>query len=227
LGVKFDLGAIERPSPGAVLLDDKSGPRPAPGNPLTIAGQVNEKNLVASVEGKSDASAALVLRYHDPANYIAAVYSSTTKAVYIVDREKGVDGSTLGSMPVADIGPAIRLSAEVRGDWAAVSITDGRATYTSGIVGVSNTTSGGAGLRHEGGLPQSYGHFELQKSPVLVTDAHLEKKLYDARGMYRGELTGKPWDDFGKEKVLLLDAYRPDPLPMPQDWILVLENSKE
>ena len=67
----------------------------------------------------------------------------------------------------------------------------------------------------------------MRKSPLLVTDAHLEKKLYDARGMYRGELTGTPWDDFGKEKVLLLDAYQPAPLPMPQDWILVLENSKE
>ncbi len=228
LGVKFDMGLIERPSPGAVLLDEKSGTKLAPPNPLTIAGQVDEKDLLASVDGKSDASAALVLRYHDPANYLAAVYSPTAKAVYIVDREKGVDGSPLGSMPVANIGPAIRLSAEARGGWAAVSITDGRATYTSEIVGVSNTTSGGAGLKREaGGLPQSYGHFELRKSPVLVTDAHLEKKLYDARGMYRGELTGTPWDDFGKEKVLLLDAYQPAPLPMPQDWILVLENSKE
>ena len=67
-----------------MLLDDKSGGRMlAPANPLTIAGQVNEKDLVASVDGKSDASAALVLRYHDPANYLAAVYSSTAKAVYL------------------------------------------------------------------------------------------------------------------------------------------------
>ena len=59
-----------------------------------------------------------------------------------------------------------------------------------------------------------------------MTDEHLEKKLYDARGIYRGTLTGKGWDDFGKEKILLLDAYQPDPLPMPQDWVLVLENGK-
>ena len=26
--------------------------------------------------------------------------------------------------------------------------------------------------------------------------------------------------------VLLLDAYQPGPLPMPQDWILVLANDK-
>ena len=62
---------------------------------------------------------------------------------------------------------------------------------------------------------------------MLVTDEHLEKKLYDARGGYRGELKGPGWDDFGKEKAILLGAYLPDPLPMPQDWIIVLENGPE
>jgi hypothetical protein len=187
---------------------------------------LNEQDLVAAVDGKSDASAGLVLRYHDAANYLTAVYSPTTKSAYLVDREKGADGSPLGSTPVAALGPNFRVSAEVRGGWAAVSITDGRTTYTSKIVAVGNTTAGGAGLKHESGLPQSFAHFELRMSPTLVTDDHLEKKLYDARGVYRGALTGPPWDDFGKEKVLLLDAYQPAPLPMPQDWVLVLENSK-
>jgi Protein of unknown function (DUF4038)/Domain of unknown function (DUF5060) len=245
LGVKFDLGAIERPSPGAVLLEDNfeagknsdwtdygaksqsgGGRMAAAGTSLAIANKVNEQDLVAAVNGKSDASAGLVLRYHDAANYLAAVYSPTTKSVYLVDREKGVDGSPLGSTPVPALGPNFRLSAEARAGWAAVSITDGRTTYTSKIVAVANTTAGGAGLKHESGPPQSFAHFELRKSPVLVTDDHLEKKLYDARGVYRGALTGPPWDDFGKEKVLLLDAYQPAPLPMPQDWVLVLENSK-
>jgi hypothetical protein len=243
LGVKFDLGAIERPSPGAVLLEDNfedsknsnwtdygakrgAGRMAAAGTSLAIVNKVNEQDLVAAVDGKSDASAGLVLRYHDAANYLAAVYSPTTKSVYLVDREKGADGSPLGSTPVAALGPNFRLSAEARGGWAAVSITDGRTTYTSKIVAVGNTTAGGAGLKHESGPPQSFAHFELRKSPMLVTDDHLEKKLYDARGVYRGALTGPPWDDFGKEKVLLLDAYQPAPLPMPQDWVLVLENSK-
>jgi hypothetical protein len=115
----------------------------------------------------------------------------------------------------------------VRGPWAAVSITDGSKTYTSKIVPVSNITAGGAGLWYDGAKPaQHFTHFELRKSPTLVADDHLEKKLYDARGIYRGALIGKGWDDFGKEKVLLLDAYQPGPLPMPQDWILVLANDK-
>jgi hypothetical protein len=246
LGVKFDLGAIERPAPGAVLLVDKfengdsatfttigaksqrsDGRMVASGASAFIAEQVHEQDLVASVGGRSDANAALILRFHDADNFLMAVYSPTAKTVYLVERVKGVDGTSLGTMPVAAIGPDFRLSGEVRGKWAAVSITDGRDTYTSGIVAVTNTTAGSAGLRHDnGGPPQRFTDFELRKSPTLVTDEHLEKKLYDAHGVYRGALTGPPWDDFGKTKALLLDAYQPGPLPMPQDWILVLESGK-
>jgi hypothetical protein len=52
--------------------------------------------------------------------------------------------------------------------------------------------------------------------------------------MYRGELKGPSspllkeldmtsWDDFGKERIVLIDAYRPDRLPYGRDWILVLD----
>jgi hypothetical protein len=246
LGIKVDLGAVERPSPGAVLREDKfedsdssnwtelgttslrsGGRMSVSGDSLAIAKAVNEVDVVAGVGGHSDANAGLVLRYHDADNYVAAVYSPQDKAVYVVDRKKGVDGPPLGSTPVPTLDPDFRLSAEVRGGWAAVSIGDGERTYTSRIVSVSNTTAGGAGLRHENeGSAQSFDHFELRKSPTLVTDEHLERKLYDARGGYRGEMTGPGWDDLAKEKIILLDAYRPKRLPMPQDWVLLLDATK-
>ena len=251
LGVKFDLGAIERPEPGSVLFEDKftgaessnwteygtpgnapnvernSGRLSAGENFLAISKAVSEKDLVASVDAHSNTTAELVLRFRDADNYVAAAYSPTAKAVYVLDRKKGVDGSPIGSMPAAALGPDIRLSAEVRGNWAVVSVTDGLKTYTSQIVAVGNDSPGGAGLRHPTDpTAQSYANFQLRKSPELVADEHLEKKLYDAQGRYRGELKGIPWDDFGKKKTLLLDAYLPPPLPMPQDWILVLEAAK-
>jgi Protein of unknown function (DUF4038)/Domain of unknown function (DUF5060) len=216
LGVKFDLGSVARPSPGEKI---ETG-----GNPLA---KISETDLQASVELQSDQAAALLLRYHDADNYLAAVYSPADKAVYMLDREKGQDGRPLGSMPVAAIGPNAVLSAEARGPWAVVSITDGTHTYTSQIVAVSNVTAGGAGARPEGGgSSQPFKNFALRKSPTLIADEQLDKKLYDARGIYRGTLAGKGWDDFGKEKVILLDAYQPAPLPMPQDWVLVLETGK-
>ena len=162
IGVKFDLGSIERPSPGAVLLEDefadsaaanwtdygaktvrRGGEMIADGAVLAIANKVEQKDLVASVAGHSDANAGLILRYHDADNYLAAVYSPSAKAVYLVDRVKGMDGGLLGSMPVAAMGANFVLSAEARGQWAAVSVTDGTNTYTSKIVAVSNITGGG------------------------------------------------------------------------------------
>jgi len=243
LGIKIDLGAVERPEPGAVIHEDRfedsdnsnwtesgtkgerSGGRlSVAGDSLAIANGVNQADLVGAVDGYSDASAGLVLRYHNAGNYLAAVYSPSDKTEYLIDRKDGVDGPHLAVTDVPSIGPDFRLSAEVRGGWAALSITDGQQTYASRIVGVHNTTAGAAGLRHvDDGTTQSFDNFELRQSPVLVTDQHLQTKLYDAKGIYRGEMGGPGWD-FAKDKIILLDAYRPERLPIPQDWVLVLEN---
>jgi len=34
------------------------------------------------------------------------------------------------------------------------------------------------------------------------------------------------WDTYGREKIILLDAWRPSRLPTAQDWVLVLERQK-
>jgi hypothetical protein len=233
-GIKFDLGAVEAPLPGAILRREKfeeAGNSAWSGNLLN---GVNQKDLAASVGVHSDAEAGLVLRFHDAGNYVAAVYSPKEKTVYLLDRKDGVDGKPLAATPIPVIATNLRLSAEVRGGWAEVSVTDGQHTYSSEIVSVSNTAAGGAGLLHK----NDGATLELRQSPTLVTDTHLEKKLYDAQGNYRGELVGPgmdlgppfgaptSWDDFGKEKILLLDSYRPERLPAAGDWVLVLENQK-
>src|ERR1700759_605278 len=71
IGVKFDLGSVERPAPGNLLLKDD-------GAALDIH-PLNEKDLVAGVAALSSAGAGLILRHHDAGNYLAAVYSQTAK----------------------------------------------------------------------------------------------------------------------------------------------------
>jgi hypothetical protein len=257
LGVKIDLGTVERASSGETIREDKfednasstwtdygarstrgGGRLSANGATIAVVNGVNETNFRAAVDAHGDGNAGLVLRFHDADNYLAAVYSAKEKSIYLLDRQKGVNGPPLGSASVPDIGSNMRLTAEVRGRWAAVSITDGEHTYTSQIARVSNTTAGSAGLHHtDDGTTQSFGNFELGKSSAPETDEHLERKVYDARGTYRGELRGQglphmeeygmsSWDDFGREKILLLDAYKLDRLPYGRDWILVLEKRK-
>ena len=143
----------------------------------------------------------------------------------------------MGETPVPEIGSRIRLTAEAREYWGAVSVTDGQHTYMTPIVNVAGGSwflpadvnqirAGSAGLMHGDGASQIFSNFEVRRSPTLMRDNHLERRLYDAQGGYRGELSGPGWNDFGKDKIILLDAYRPERLPCGQDWVLVLEARK-
>lgn len=254
-GIKVDLGTVERPRRGKLLRTDEftgkskshwtvyGAPSPQTGGRLSMSGSslavlddVQQLNTAATVNVSRSEDAGILMRFHNPTNYVAAVYSANEKVIYLVDRKGGVDGARLGAAPAANLEPPLELSAEIRGGWAAVSITDGKQTYTSEIVAISNLTAGTSGLLHAGQGLQSFSRFELRQSPPLAVDDRLDRKLYDARGAYRGTLAGKDlpeltdlgissWDAFGKEKILLLDAYKPDRLPYRRDWILVLQRA--
>jgi hypothetical protein len=259
MGIKVDLGTVERPAPGTLICEDtfkaedtaiwteygsktvrNGGRLSVTGEMLAVVNNVSEKNLVAAVDARSGANAALILRYHDANNYVAAVYSAKEKAIFLLDRKNGVDGISLGKTPVPTISSDFQLITEVRDGWGAASFVAGQRTYTTPIVEIANTTAGGAGLMHRNdGSTQSLAHFELRQSPTLLKGEFLDRKLNDARGENRGELSGPPgvdmglgmgvvggWSDFGRDKIILLDAYRPKNLPYGRDWILVLEASK-
>ncbi|MGB8115172.1 MAG: DUF4038 domain-containing protein, partial [Candidatus Sulfotelmatobacter sp.] len=257
LGIKVDLGAVDRPSPTEAIFKDtfaggeasnwkdytgqsgrSGGAFSATGDLLSIANGVNESNFITSVDAGSDANAGLILRYHDRDNYLAAMYSAHEKVIYLLDRRKGADGHPLRRTLLEGLSGNVHLTAEVRDGWATMAITDGKNTFTTGIVHVTNGSAGGVGLIHrDDGVTQNFTNFEVRKSLTLIADEHLERKLYDAKGVYRGEMTGPSlgpdsdpfsggWSDYGKEKLLLLDEYRPPHLPTAGDWVLVLENHK-
>ena len=56
-----------------------------------------------------------------------------------------------------------------------------------------------------------------------VDISHLERKLYDAGGHYRGRLAGPKWQDFGTHQRVQGSTYSPEPPPSAGDWVLVLE----
>jgi hypothetical protein len=246
LGIKIDLGSVEQPGTGPVIISDTLDDRharptwaeygaktvqqanglTASADTLTVLAQVDHPDLVAAVDAQSDTDASLVLRFHDPDNYFSAVYAPKNKSLYLLDRKGGADGQRMGSMNITNLGPRIRLTAEVRRGWAAASVSDGKHSYTSAIVSIQNKQAGSVGLRHrEDGGVQRFGNFEVRESVPVNNDERLETSLYDASGKYRGEIKGPGWQDFRKEKILLLDGYRPPDLPVPQDWVLVMERA--
>jgi len=172
---------------------------------VTILEKVNETNLMASAEANSDAEAGIILRFHDHENYLVALFSPSFKAIYLHDRKNGAYGEQLGQVAVPEIGPKIRLTAAACGAYAAMVLTDGKKTYHTPIVEVSNTTRGKAGLwLYQIGDRQLYGNFELSRSQFGSVKVEQHKALPG-----------------------LADEYHPPQLPSPQDWVLVLERLKQ
>jgi hypothetical protein len=254
MGIKVDIGTAALPEPGEVVFQDafqasattewtdnggktaRTGGRLSmTGTALSVVGHAPSADLVVAVSARGNSDAGLVLRYHDADNYVAAIYSGRDKAIYLLNRTKGVDGPRLGVTPVPALGSNVRLKAEAREDAVAMSVTDGERTYSSPIVTITNTTAGQAGLLHREDDAESFADFELRKSPAVEVDAHLPRKLYDAKGNYRGNMEGegvhamgldRGWSGYGLNKRILLDAYMPDHLPTSGDWVLVMEKQR-
>ncbi|MCX6926818.1 MAG: DUF4038 domain-containing protein [Verrucomicrobia bacterium] len=172
---------------------------------VTILEKVNEPNLMASAEANSNAEAGIILRFHDPDNYLVALYSPAFKTIFLHDRRNGQWGANLGEVPVPEIGPKIRLAAAACGGYAALVLTDGKKSYHTPIVEVSNVTSGKAGVwLYQIGDRQEFGKFELSRAQF-------------------GPATVKPTPPSVSGPA---DEYQPPQLPSPQDWVLVLERVK-
>lgn len=162
---------------------------------LSMVETVDAKDVMVScASARSDAEAGLVLRFHDPDNYIVALYSPHFKCVFIHDRRDGDWGAMLGKVATPEIGLEIQLSAAVVDEHAALVVTDGKKSWRTPPVKVTNTDSGKTGLWfYHIGEQQTFGKFEV--SPMTVDSD-------------QGTSTGQ---------------YLAPDLPSPQDWVLVLE----
>lgn len=253
LGIKFDLGTLERPAAGALLFsgpfDELKSSWRSWGEATVSLGQlatrgrfiaartsVTAADLVASVRARNRSNAGIILRFQDPDNYLAAVYCARQKTLCLVERQGGTDPTCLGTTEVGPLQSNIRLEAEVKASAAMARLSDGKNDYTTPIVAVSGASSGTVGVIHEeDGELQQFHQLEVRRSPVLESREQRERRLYDGNGLYRGELRSSDtwdgnafglssWSELGQQKLLLLDAYQPERLPYFRDWLLVLES---
>ncbi len=173
---------------------------------VTILENTSETDLMASVDAKSDAEAGIILRFQSPDQYLVALYSPSLKAIFFHDRKNGEWGEQLGHVAVPEIGPRIHLTAAACGEYAAMVLADGKRTYFTPPLKVSNVSSGKAGVwLYQIGERQEYDNFKLSRSRFGL-DEHLTK----------GQAYPLLWSD----------EYRAPRLPSPQDWVLVLERVK-
>lgn len=169
---------------------------------VTVRETINDTNLMASLDARSDAEAGIILRFHGIDEYLVALYTPQLKGIYIHDRKNGNWGERFGEIAVPEIGPNIHLIAAVSGAYAAMVLTDGTRTYSTPVVRVSNTTSGKPGVwLFQVGERQEYACFELSRTPFAPS------ALEAAGNVHR---VGP-------------DAFQAPNVPSPQDWVLVLE----
>ena len=162
---------------------------------LSVLQGIDQADATASVEALSNAEAGIVLRYHDPNNYIVALYSPLFHAIYIHDRRDGQWGYQLGRVEVGDLGPNITLTATVSGNYAIMQLRDGSRTFATQSVPLANRSKGAAGLwMYQVGDHQEFSDFRLS------------------------DATGKL-----VRPVILSDVFHAPDLPSPQDWVLVIE----
>jgi hypothetical protein len=173
---------------------------------VTIAEKTDGLNRMATVEANSDAEAGIILRFHDPDNYVVGLYSPLFKAIFIHDRKNGQWGEQLGRVEVPEIGSKVQLVAAVYGEFMGLVLKDGKHTYSTPLVRVGNTTAGKAGLwLFQIGERQEFGHFAVSETSFDVPNGLLVAK---------------------STTVLYTDEYHAPELPSPQDWVLVLERLK-
>ncbi|QGZ94936.1 DUF5060 domain-containing protein [Terricaulis silvestris] len=252
LGVKVDLGKVEAGKAGEVVHTDTfeagsvnwdhalgRSECTARGlltreKTLLVLRNVWETDALVSVEAETNADVGLVLRYRDSDNYTVATYYARTQSIGVVVRRDGTDSGLLGRTPIPfKVDARARLCVEVKGNSAIVSLVDEREIATSPIVDIAPLHApsdvapafkpGRVGLLASDDQSQCFTKFEVRRCAVRDSDETLDRELYDARGTYRGALRGKNWDAYGRNKDILLDAYRPERPPFPQDWVLVLE----
>lgn len=173
---------------------------------VTLVEGITEADVSATVEANSDAEAGIILRFQNPDHYLVGLYTPLFKCIYLHDRKNGEYGDPLGRVPVPDIGPRIRLTAAACGDHAALLMTDGKQTFCTPVVRVSNVAAGKTGLwLNFVGDRQEYGGFELSRAQFSAPAAAAA-----APGA----------------SVVWFGSYQAPNAPSPQDWVLVLDRAQ-
>jgi len=173
---------------------------------VTVAEEISELDLMASVDANSDAEAGIILRFHDADQYLVGLYTPLLKAIFLHDRKNGEWGEMLGKVEVPGVGPRIHLVAAVCGEFAALVLTDGQRTYATPVVKVGNTMPGKTGLwLFQIGERQEFSRFAVSATPFDPAKRSIEA---------------------GRPGVIWTDEYHAPDLPSPQDWVLVLERLK-
>ena len=235
-GHQYNLGNLSRPQVTEIFDDSAQSPAKSrwldsagktspqkdqllsPGSAWGVFTDVNQVDVLVSVEARSDSEAGILLRFHDANNSLVAVYSAALKGMWILDRQNGEYGQRLGLTEVREIGPDIHLVAEAHGSSVSLTVSDGQHTYRTAPVLVTNTRAGSTGVWSE----------------LLSCDHDIGGAACAAAGHSSGAQSVQKFQNFAASRIeaivpaanvnpVVLNSWRAPNLPLMHDWVLVLE----
>jgi hypothetical protein len=208
-GSTIPLGPVRRPDDAATVFTRASGTGPVEIEPMG--------DLRVTLDAAAHIDAELSVRASEEGDRIVARYHATEAVLEILEVVEGVEGRALDRVPVPT-GVRVRLTLEVRGPVAIASAVLGEAVASSEIVDVR--------IVAPGGVATSNGALEVRRLGTAPVASTGEIRVRDLDGRERGILAGASWEAYRATAVHAFDAYRPPRVPVPQDWVLVLERSE-
>jgi len=209
-----DLGKPTRfkRAPAGVATEKGEGGSPCPTNLVSVHKEIAEKDVMVSVEAGGHAEAGIVLRFHDLANYVVALYSPALRAIFFFERRNGsvmpfftYRIPHMGMVDVPEVTESFTLTAAACGEFVAMTLDDGERSYHTPPVKVNIAESGKVGLwRSDIGEPQKYAGVKVSKTSFAAPS---EDEMRDGVHLIRAGEDVAP------------------SVPSPQDWVLVLERA--
>jgi len=160
----LDAGAVE----GASWLPERGA------GALAVREDINAQELTANVDCRSHGEAGIVLRYKDPKNFLAALYSALDRSIFFYEVLSGDWGKKLGEKKITELGSQVKLVAQVRGPSATLTVSDGARSFSTGVSVKHINEAGRVGLmQHRGTEPELFGNFVVvdQRGNTLVKDS--------------------------------------------------------
>ncbi len=143
----FDRGAILRCLGAQASSGVKDGKlRLAGGHAIASVKGFNGKDLILSVDAKSDAEAGLILRFKDRNNFLLAHFSPINGGIYFHEVVNGDWGGMLERIQAGNLQGTVHLEAKLEGKSVTLTVTTGDKVFTTSHECQHVPDEGGIGL---------------------------------------------------------------------------------
>ncbi len=130
-----------------------------PGYTMLLVDGLKAEDVRVSVDARGSSESGILLRFQDRGRYLLAMYDG--KKIYFQEVIDGKNGPPLNPVDAGGLGETIRLSAELHGPEATLTLTEGTTKSVATKHKLAKIMEAGRiGLFHKGVAPQAFDNFE-------------------------------------------------------------------